>query len=427
MHTHYLSTLSSRWIVQCHTSVLRHPAYRKLELLHARIDQELLHDSKGFKPHDQCRECISAGGFACELTLTTECYLCHLIKMTTSFSSLPIVDLSILSSPSPSEPELRSLSNQLHDVFATTGFAYLTDVPLTFSHDDVFKLASEFFSIDNEEKAKLAKKTFVQENKNTYRGYFPPQPGQSDNLKEGFEVGPPLAPKQFSAEMVQKFNLAEPNVWPPEEVFRSGRAQLETLYVELQSLSMKLLSLLAVSLERPVDFFSDYLVDSVSTLRLLHYPPQCSTKQPQPGEVRLCCTPHTDSGILTLLHQDPTGGLEVLNASGDWVPAPYVPNSLVVNIGDLLAKVSGGRFVATMHRVRTNDGGASRKDGMGRFSVPFFFEPGENCLVRSIDGREGVLYGEHVRKKMGTWVEFQDVADEPVELASTSVVAVEAY
>jgi isopenicillin N synthase-like dioxygenase len=119
--------------------------------------------------------------------------------------------------------------------------------------------------------------------------------------------------------------------------------------------------------------------------------------------------------------------LEVLNASGDWVPAPYVPNSLVVNIGDLLAKVSSGRFVATKHRVRTNEGGASRNDGMGRFSVPFFFEPGENCVVKSLDGGESVLYGEHVRKKMGTWVEFQNLPDEPVELSSASAGAVEVY
>jgi isopenicillin N synthase-like dioxygenase len=347
--------------------------------------------------------------------------------MTTSFSSLPIIDLSVLSSSSPSEIELKALSDQLHDVFATTGFAYLTNPPLSFSHDDVFNLAGDFFTMHNDEKMKLAKKTFVKANKNTYRGYFPPQPGQLDNLKEGFEVGPPQAPKQTNSGTARKFDLAEPNVWPQEEIFVQGRARLEKLYGELQSLSSTLLSLLAVSLDKPIDFFSNYLEDSLSTLRLLHYPPQTSDKLPQPGEVKLCCTPHTDSGILTLLHQDPTGGLEVLNASGDWVPAPYVPNSLVVNIGDLLAKVSGGRFVATMHRVRTNEGGASRSDGMGRFSVPFFFEPGENCLVRSIDAGESVVYGEHVRKKMGTWVEFQDVLDEPVEAVQTSGVAVEAY
>jgi isopenicillin N synthase-like dioxygenase len=120
--------------------------------------------------------------------------------------------------------------------------------------------------------------------------------------------------------------------------------------------------------------------------------------------------PHTDSGILTLLHQDATGGLEVLNAAGKWVAAPYVPNSLVVNMGDLMAKVSGGRFTATMHRVRAPSPNLHASgDAFGRFSIPFFFEPGEHCVISSIDGDdEPVVYGEHVRKKMSGWVEFQE-------------------
>ena len=349
-----------------------------------------------------------------------------LTNMTTSFSSLPIIDLAVLSSSSPSTSDLQGLSDQLRSGFATTGFAYLTNPPLTFSHDDIFKLSGDFFKIDDEAKMRLAKKSFVKSNRNTYRGYFPPQPGQLDNLKEGFEVGPPTAPRATPG-LAEMFDLSEPNVWPRESTFSNGRARLEKLYEELQSLSSTLLSLLAVSLDKPANFFSDYLEDSVSTLRLLHYPPQPSVHRPGPGEVKLCCTPHTDSGILTLLHQDPTGGLEVLNVSGEWIAAPYVPNSLVVNIGDLLAKVSGGRFVATMHRVRTNNGGASRNDGLGRFSVPFFFEPGENCLVKSVDGGEGVLYGEHVRKKMGTWVEFQDLPEESITAGHGNAVVIEAY
>jgi hypothetical protein len=116
--------------------------------------------------------------------------------------------------------------------------------------------------------------------------------------------------------------------------------------------------------------------------------------------------------------------LEVLNATGEWVPAPYVPNSFVVNIGDLLSTVSGGQFVATKHRVRTNT--AARGDGKGRYSVPFFFEPGENCFVRSIDDGEGVVYGEYVREKMGTWVEYQDEPEDHINIASSATVAVEA-
>ena len=83
-----------------------------------------------------------------------------------------------------------------------------------------------------------------------------------------------------------------------------------------------------------------------------------------------------------------------------------------MNIGDLMAKVSGGRFVATMHRVRAPGlkPGCEGAGGRGRFSVPFFFEPGENCLIRAVDGYEEMaVYGVHVREKMKGFVEFRDL------------------
>ena len=344
--------------------------------------------------------------------------------MTTSFSSLPIIDLSLLSQQSVSPKDLAKLSTELYDVFATTGFAYLTNAPLSFDHADVFGLTRSFFQIDEQEKTRLAKKTFVKRNANTYRGYFPTQPGQQDNLKEGFEIGAATATKPHR-DPAQKFDLSEPNVWPRSDAFASTRSRLETLHTELQTLSATLLSLLAVSLGKPADHFAPYLTSSLSTLRLLHYPKQPATSV-DAGDIKLCCTPHTDSGILTLLHQDSTGGLEVLNAEQQWVAAPYVPNSIVVNIGDLMAKVSGGRFVATMHRVRATSVPASgTAGGIGRLSVPFFFEPGEACWVKSVDGGEGVLYGEHIRRKMGTWVEYDDAPEHAsVELSAGSSIAV---
>lgn len=246
--------------------------------------------------------------------------------------------------------------------------------------------------------------------------YFPTQPElAADNLKEGFEVGPP-AQVNSTQQAIPKINLAEPNVWPSPAAF-DARPDFEQLYSELQSLASTLLSLLAISLGKDQTFFEPYLKDSLSTLRFLHYPAvQPATdreQQQQQSGPKLSCTPHTDSGILTLLHQDATGGLEVRNSQGEWVPAPYVPGSIVVNIGDLMAKVSGGRFVATMHRVRAPPPKpAAENDQFGRFSVPFFFEPGENCIVNSVDegGDMGIIYGEHVRAKMSTWVEFQDDA-----------------
>ncbi|KAK5996753.1 putative 2-oxoglutarate-dependent dioxygenase DIN11 [Cladobotryum mycophilum] len=342
--------------------------------------------------------------------------------MTTSFTTLPIVDLAPLSSDCASEEELRALSSKLHEVFATVGFAYLINVPLSFNHDDVFGIAREFFTLPEEVKMGVAKRTFQRSNKNTYRGYFPAQPGVDlQNLKAGFELGPSHRLPPSSKPSTSPFVLTEPNYFPPASLF-PAREQLETLYAELSSLSNTLLALLASSLGKNPAAFTSILRNSISTLRLLHYPngagDQSSGQQPTQ---ELSCTPHTDSGLLTLLHQDAIGGLEVQNAEGEWIPAPYVPGSLVVNVGDLMAKMSGGRFVATMHRVRSS--------GAERFSVPFFCEPGVDAMV----GERGheVRYEEFVLDKMGTWVEFQDPMEEEEIMSTHSNVSitsrVEAY
>lgn len=112
------------------------------------------------------------------------------------------------------------------------------------------------------------------------------------------------------------------------------------------------------------------------------------------------------------------------NSEGNWISAPYVPGSLVVNIGDLMAKVSGGRWVATYHRVK-----AKKHDGdqvKGRYSVPFFFEPGLNCVVTSVEG-DKVVYGEHVLEKMKGWVEFQEVLEDVPEMEVIKAQTLEAY
>jgi isopenicillin N synthase-like dioxygenase len=93
--------------------------------------------------------------------------------MATSFSSLPIVDIGSLRDTNLSDGG-SALSKQLYDVFATTGFAYLVNTPLSFDRDEVFDLAREFFNLFQAQKMKLAKKSFRPGNANTYRGYERP-------------------------------------------------------------------------------------------------------------------------------------------------------------------------------------------------------------------------------------------------------------
>lgn len=86
---------------------------------------------------------------------------------------------------------------------------------------------------------------------------------------------------------------------------------------------------------------------------------------------------HTDYGLLTILKQDDSGGLQVKSKSG-WVDAPPIPDSFVCNIGDMLDCLTGGRYRSTPHRVRN----LQQRD---RLSFPFFFDPNFNAQVRPIE------------------------------------------
>lgn len=104
--------------------------------------------------------------------------------MTTTFSSLPVVDVGPLGSPAgATDAELSALSQRLYDVFATTGFAYLTNVPLSFSHAEVFQMSRDFFALPTEEKMKLAKRSFRRDHQNTYRGLIPWTPSSETMLE----------------------------------------------------------------------------------------------------------------------------------------------------------------------------------------------------------------------------------------------------
>lgn len=90
--------------------------------------------------------------------------------------------------------------------------------------------------------------------------------------------------------------------------------------------------------------------------------------------------PHTDWGNLTILYQDEEGGLEVEQKGYGWIDVPYTQGSFVVNIGDLLAFWTGGRWVSTLHRVRTPPEGHTES----RISVPFFHMPNHDAPIKPL-------------------------------------------
>jgi isopenicillin N synthase-like dioxygenase len=143
----------------------------------------------------------------------------------------------------------------------------------------------------------------------------------------------------------------------------------------MRSLAETLMRGFALALDLAPDFFADKIDQPCASLRLLHYPPQEGQIEAQ----TMGCGAHTDYGCLTILAQDANGGLQVRNSAGEWIAAPPVPDTFVINLGDQMARWTNGRFQATPHRVINTS-------GRERYSMPFFFDPNWDALIEALPG-----------------------------------------
>jgi isopenicillin N synthase-like dioxygenase len=146
-------------------------------------------------------------------------------------------------------------------------------------------------------------------------------------------------------------------------------------YLEaLTGLGQAVLAGVALSLGLDSGYFATgYTADPTILFRIFHYPPA------PPGASGWGVGEHTDYGLLTLLAQDDSGGLQVPAPEG-WIDAPPIPGTLVANIGDMLDRLTGGWYRSTPHRVRN-------LSGHGRLSFPFFLDPGFAAEVPPLAGR----------------------------------------
>src|SRR5262249_49882999 len=141
-----------------------------------------------------------------------------------------------------------------------------------------------------------------------------------------------------------------PNLWPAQ---LPGFRELVYAYHEVMvDLSRTLLRGIALSLELPEDYFAKLMLNPISIQRLLHYPPQHG----HITEDIIGVGAHTDYGNLTILAQDNVGGLQVMNRDGDWVEATPIEGTFVLNIGDLVQRLTNDVYLANMHRVVNTSG-----------------------------------------------------------------------
>ncbi|MFI1484984.1 isopenicillin N synthase family dioxygenase [Streptomyces sp. NPDC020747] len=162
------------------------------------------------------------------------------------------------------------------------------------------------------------------------------------------------------------------NIWPKDPAdFQKAWQEYMGAMGELAADLMRLFAL-ALGLEE--GFFEDKFDRHGSSVAVNYYPPQVVA--PLPGQLRR--GPHTDFGSLTILYQeDDRGGLQVLQGADEWRDVSAIPGSFVVNIGDLMALWTGGRWVSTMHRVVNPE----RGDTSSRLTIPFFYLPNHDASI----------------------------------------------
>lgn len=276
----------------------------------------------------------------------------------TPSSSLPIIDLSDYQQASHAQKQ--AIAEKIGNACREFGFFYITGHGVEESlQNRLFSESAALFDLPLEDKLRVDK-TWSKAN----RGYEPLknqtlEAGTPPDLKEGFYIGFDHDDEHPMVK-AQKFNFGK-NQWPNQ---RPNLKPVATDYLNtMTSLSEALMSLMALSLHLPEDFFHDFCQDPLVTVRLLHYPPQ----PVHPEENEKGCGAHTDFGGLTLLLQDDNGGLQVWsNKTQDWIDAPPIKGTYVVNIGDMIARWTNDQYRSTLHRV-------INKSGNERYSIPFFF------------------------------------------------------
>jgi isopenicillin N synthase-like dioxygenase len=220
------------------------------------------------------------------------------------------------------------------------------------------------------------------------RGYIPfgieiAKGATENDLKEFWHIGRDLAPGHKYADSMP------PNVWPTQPI--EFRAIFTELYAEFDRVGAKLLSAIAIYLGLDPDWFVLPVRDGNSVLRLLHYPPV------SPDAPGIRAGAHEDINLITLLLGAEEAGLQLLDRDGNWLAVDPPRGALVVNVGDMLQRLTNHVLPSTTHRVVNPP---PERRGHSRYSMPFFLHLASDFEIRTLPGCIGAdrpdLYPEPI-------------------------------
>jgi len=179
------------------------------------------------------------------------------------------------------------------------------------------------------------------------------------------------------------------NHWPPATVAPKFTPTMLQFYDICHELHMDVLRAIALGLGFKENYFDPLADSKYHTMRLLNYPPVARELLAAEGQARAGA--HSDYGSLTFVFQDEVGGLEVQNPhTENYIPATPIPGTIVVNVGDLLARWSNDLFRSTLHRVVSPTGtGSTDALTPKRQSIAYFCNPNADTIVECLPGCEG--------------------------------------
>ena len=265
---------------------------------------------------------------------------------------------------------IAEVSDELGRSFAEYGFAVIRDhgIPADLI-TRAEQMTKQFFALPDERK-----RAYHVEGGGGARGYTPfgkeiAKDAKVHDLKEFWHVGRDLPEgHELSAFMA-------PNVWPSEVA--GFRETFEQLYAAFEEAGGRVLQAIALHLDLPQHFFDSTVEHGNSVMRLLHYPP-LGPDAPA-GAIRAAA--HGDINTITLLLGAEEAGLELLTRQGEWLAIAPAEGALVVNIGDMLERLTNGRLRSTKHRVVNPRGEAAQR---ARYSMPFFLHFRPDYLIETL-------------------------------------------
>ncbi len=228
--------------------------------------------------------------------------------------------------------------------------------------DEIYRDIKQFFALSDDVKKKYERTDLAGQRGYTGKGKEHAKGRNTGDLKEFYHVGQELTATELREEEYPA------NIFP-EEVPSFKESSL-AVYRALEKTGAHMLSAIALYLELPEDYFNDKIFHGNSILRPIHYFPIKNPESVPADAVR--AAEHGDINLITLLMGASADGLQVLRRDGKWIPITALPSQLVVNVGDMLERLTNGKLKSTIHRVVNPPRETMNKP---RYSIPFFMHP----------------------------------------------------